>query len=434
MKRVHSEAFNITCNYCLEDKYDGHTSVAIASCNHGNHLACTNKWLKSDVNIKHRKCSQCRQYAPPLQIDKKANSKADRKDDDYSFVYKPIVNAIRVGDLNYVRQKLSENPYIAIQFRWCPILNDSVPLILLASYSKNDNAKKIMKVLIKSIANISSHNNNARFNDETNKLLLYLVRSKKKHLVKLLIKNKVDINTINSHGDTALHISCNTKNASIAKLLIDNNTNINVINFDGNTPLHIALHSRHTSIIKLLIDNRANVNLVNFDGDTPLHMALHSGHISIIKLLIDNRANVNMVNSQGSTALHIAIHRGSMRTIKYLINNGNEINLNATDNKGNTLLHLALITEFRSNTQRINLIKFLVEKGANINLPNSISGDPPLHTAIIRNHTNIVKFFIINNHDFNIINLNTGNTSFDIALKTERKKIINVFKQIIMMS
>ena len=60
-------------------------------------------------------------------------------------------------------------------------------------------------------------------------------------------------------------------------LLEQDDIDINVIDSDGNTPLHTALELGQETISMLLILHGANVSAVNNVGRTPLHFAALQG-------------------------------------------------------------------------------------------------------------------------------------------------------------
>jgi len=102
-----------------------------------------------------------------------------------------------------------------------------------------------------------------------------------------------------------------------------------------------------------------------------------------------------------------------LEVVKLLVENGADIN--AVYNHGNTALHKAAY-----NNRNLEIVKFLVENGADINRANKY-GDTALHIALyshiaIHNNRNleIIKFLVENGADINIAG-NQGDTALHLA-------------------
>ena len=132
-----------------------------------------------------------------------------------------------------------------------------------------------------------------------------------------------DINGKDAPGRTPLHIASmyensrltlttRSHNLKIVRLLLKNKAEIDVKDRLGFTPLHWASMCRNLEIVRLLLKNRAEVNVKDRDGRTPLHcasgggLARGRGHLEIIKLLLKNGANPHITNDNGRTPLHCA--------------------------------------------------------------------------------------------------------------------------------
>ena len=72
--------------------------------------------------------------------------------------------------------------------------------------------------------------------------------------VKLLLKNKADINKPDNNGNTPLIISINQNNNAIAKLLLESKSNIEQQNNNGDTALMISIQQNNDEITNLLLN------------------------------------------------------------------------------------------------------------------------------------------------------------------------------------
>lgn len=109
-----------------------------------------------------------------------------------------------------------------------------------------------------------------------------------------------------------------------------------------------------------------------------------------------------------STALSCAVEIGNLEMVKFLVNNGANINLLTGED------YSAL--NYATKKGNLDIVKFLVSKGANIN-PDS--GCPPLISALEEEypraeHFEIVKFLISNRANVNVFYGDNNKNELDI--------------------
>jgi len=115
-------------------------------------------------------------------------------------------------------------------------------------------------------------------------------------LHELLFTNYIDINKAEEYSKILpIHLAAKTNNTEAVRLLIKNKSEINTVDNNGWTPMHYAAANGYTSITKLLIQNGANIDAKNSDGQTPFDLAITNGHKNDWQLLIDNGANCNVI-------------------------------------------------------------------------------------------------------------------------------------------
>ena len=84
---------------------------------------------------------------------------------------------------------------------------------------------------------------------------------------------------------TALHIAIDCKNINMVKILIKNKANVNIPNKEGKTPLHLAIsHNLNINLIKILLKEGANINASDGNGKTALNEAVSQNNIPLINL------------------------------------------------------------------------------------------------------------------------------------------------------
>lgn len=163
--------------------------------------------------------------------------------------------------------------------------------------------------------------------------------------------------------------------------------------------LRRILIDNYKIIIKMLISHGVNIN-IPIDIQTPLHKAASNGFL--------NENNIPEI-------------------LLFLLDNGGDIN--AADNKGNTVLHNAVM-----HACRPEILSVLLQRGANVNAKNN-SGNTPLHQAckfnfFSRKKAQLLLALLAHNADSSIKN-NKDKTAKEVAKTEEIKDIINSSVQVI---
>jgi len=256
--------------------------------------------------------------------------------------------------------------------------------------------------------------------------LLFAARQGQTGSVKALLDAGVDINQTDSDGNGALVLALLNTHYDLAQYLIDAGTDPNAAAKDGRTPLYTAvemhdadwspLPARKVSdklapldIIGSLLAKGANTNAQLTDaspikkvaqdggdrtlstGATSFMRAARSADVPLMRLLLENKADPKLKNKDGLTALMVASGvswndkiRGSeaeaLETVKLCAELGLDVN-GATD-KGDTALHGAALRGADS------IVKFLVEKGAKLDVKNK-QELTPLDIALGRRGPNV---------------------------------------------
>ncbi len=112
------------------------------------------------------------------------------------------------------------------------------------------------------------------------------------------------------------------ENADITKLqeLLGNpKVDINTKDTAGNTALHVVVRRQHAGCIDLLTDSKADVNAPNNVGDTPLHVAACSASPEIISKLVGKKALLAARNNFKETPLCLAITHGNDDAVEQLL-------------------------------------------------------------------------------------------------------------------
>ena len=188
------------------------------------------------------------------------------------------------------------------------------------------------------------------------------------------------INKINPRtGRTVFFSAVMSGNENIVRRLL---SRCPMIKVEQNTAFHIAAEYGHARMLEILFEfvgnNRINTGygmikntghgngtngtytefLLRFfdsEGEAPLHKAARKGHYDAVKIILEHQVPVdstteyrtnnfedmNMLNTKTSfTALHLAVRGGHLELVKFLIDSGADIEAKSS-NVGWTPLHLA---------------------------------------------------------------------------------------------
>ncbi|KAJ6020906.1 Mg2+ transporter protein CorA-like/Zinc transport protein ZntB [Penicillium herquei] len=233
------------------------------------------------------------------------------------------------------------------------------------------------------------------------------------HIAQILIEHGADKNIVNNELSTPLHIACYTPRPDVARVLIQNNAHVDKYNENENTPLQLAASSGeaasargHHEVVRILLSNNAAVGTRTVGkSSTSLHLASDNGHTKVISLLLAHKADSTQVDTDGCTPLHLACDKGHADAASLLLDKGAAIDVR--DYKGVTPLFSAAFSG------DVETVKVLLERGATVNCANT-AGNTPLHAAFSEGHTAAMDFLIGQGADIHKQNV-IKRSPFDLA-------------------
>lgn len=177
---------------------------------------------------------------------------------------------------------------------------------------------------------------------------------------------QVNLNTQINKVDNKLFLAVSNGDLDKVKALLKSGSNPNSKDAFEKHILESALNLKQNRIemFKLLIESGADINTKI--GQRPL---ISYPNTEIIEFLLSKGANPNIKSDNGMTPLMNNGKWGTKETVSLLLNAG--ANINEQDTIGNTPLIYAVNQNLsRDNDLRIDVIKLLIEKGANPNIKN----------------------------------------------------------------
>jgi ankyrin repeat protein len=138
--------------------------------------------------------------------------------------------------------------------------------------------------------------------------------------VHALLKQKVDVNTPQPDGTTALHWAVRQDDLETADLLIHAGANVKAANRFGATPLSLAATNGNAAMIEKLLKAGEDANsVVSESGDTVLMLAARTGKPDAVAMLLNHGADINKTNATGQTALMWAAAERNSSAVQVLI-------------------------------------------------------------------------------------------------------------------
>ena len=133
-----------------------------------------------------------------------------------------------------------------------------------------------------------------------------------------------------TEGDnqTALHYASFRGNIKIIKLLIANHADINSLTHTGYNMIHKAAMGNKPSAL-IYFNKKYNMSLEDTDENqmNALHLAVRNGMENSVIFLLSLGLNPNFKDKDGNTALHYAVKKSNSRIIKKLLQRGADRNI-----------------------------------------------------------------------------------------------------------
>jgi ankyrin repeat protein len=200
-------------------------------------------------------------------------------------------------------------------------------------------------------------------------------------LVRLFLEqHDLNLNQRNSDGHTSLLTAIDTGSEPLVRLLAEDvRVQTDVYDNKHQTPLMLACKGGHLTIVRYLLDgsDRFSINVNDLDNTkmSALSHAAQSGdNADIMKLLLESGALLNHTARRNRTPLMLAAESGSVQVARFLCSQ-EEVEIEAVDIHGFTALTIA------ATADKSNMVRFLLEKGANPNHPSRRSQRTPIMEA-----------------------------------------------------
>ncbi|KAJ5651018.1 uncharacterized protein N7484_004741 [Penicillium longicatenatum] len=240
-------------------------------------------------------------------------------------------------------------------------------------------------------------------------------------IAKRLLENGADLTIMNNEGKTPLALSCLNGHYEVVKLLLKNGADIETATRRLATPLYCAAFGGHLKIAELLLDHGANIDAQHINKWTPLHAAVDGGHNELVELLLSRGADIKIPINTGRVPFYTAARNGSLELVRLLYEYSPDINVSTQEDQWTPLNVAADLGHFE-------VVKFLIEKGADISIPNSARWTP-VNSAAESGHLEVVKILVENGADIEVPNTTSMTPLYSAALRNHPQVVEYLLEQ-----
>ena len=164
----------------------------------------------------------------------------------------------------------------------------------------------------------------------------------------------------------------------------------------------------------------ADPNSSDSEGLTPLMLACYHGNIRIATLLLQARANINQQNNDGFTALMYACYSKTPHNdlVRLLIQSGADISIKSSE----VLWTVLMVAAYRGHT---SIVQYLLDEGAPVNTQD-VYGATSLMRASELGHSEVVRVLINYGADVNILAKDPNRTALMYACSCQRTVCVDL--------
>ncbi|KAK0645716.1 ankyrin repeat-containing domain protein [Cercophora newfieldiana] len=192
-------------------------------------------------------------------------------------------------------------------------------------------------------------------------------------VAKLLAENGADMQCKSAAGDPIIMKAAIQDDETLSTLLeFPTRIDIHASNADGDTALHLS--NTNMNNFRRLVNAGADVNAVG-SLETPISAAAHRGDMERVAYLLEHGADTSIGGKEPGSALERACCSSSIYAVEVLVEHKADVN-QTSESKWGTALSAACFTRSGSSYTCSQIVKHLLEHGAEVNLRGGWLGYP----------------------------------------------------------
>jgi cytohesin len=257
-----------------------------------------------------------------------------------------------------------------------------------------------------------------------NERLIEAARAGRLDEVEALLHDGAKVDARDDSLWTPLILAASTGSVETVQALLRAGADVNAQEgVNAYTALMYAARAGNIPLVRVLLDAKAQVSLKDTVGRTALHVAARGGKVEIMELLLAAGANPLADSHFLGTPLHHAAICGQPEAVRCLLKHGCPVGLR--DEDGSTPLQFATI----AHSNEVDVIKALLEAGADINGPSGNDGETVLMWAAHESERVTALRFLIQSHADVKKTDDHGWTALMWARQSENEEAAKILKQ-----
>jgi ankyrin repeat protein len=227
---------------------------------------------------------------------------------------------------------------------------------------------------------------------------------------------RVEINATNRYGLTPLMAAASSGNLASTRILLAHGARVDIQDKQGDSALIVGARQNASEVVKALLDAKANPNLENESRRSAIYYAVQHDNLGVVQYLLDQGASICEKTENGAATWKLASANPNVKLRMIVLKRLQECEIaeiEADDAKARRVrskseqqldLSLAYVLTDRPDVSKV---RELLKKGAD---PNYRPRDarPILYNAIETENLEIVKALIEHGADVNNISVRAG--------------------------
>ncbi|XP_052217087.1 ankyrin-1-like [Dreissena polymorpha] len=207
--------------------------------------------------------------------------------------------------------------------------------------------------------------------------------------------------------DAAMYMAVQNNEPTTLRQLIDSGADVNEYYQDmtlisAKSILHMCCEKGRYDCVKVLLERGANLYIRDTWYQTPLMYCMITQYDDIAALLLQHDPGiVDIGDKYGKSAMHIAVDVGSIDCLKVLLRYGADVNVR-NDYGVTPLIHVCGNKSLEVDVM-LEMVRLLVESGADPNLKCYREARTALQCAMIIKHVEVVETLLSAGSDPNVL-------------------------------